>query len=317
MEIETRKQLVKIAIYYYYKNMNQSQIAKKLNLSRTVVSRELQKAKDLGIVNIYIHDKNYHITNMEIQLEERFGLKKASIAPSFNLSNDETLLSVAHSSIEIVREYLNHVRNVGVSWGNTLRILAREFPYEKFSHINLIPLIGGMENDYIHYHSNQICYDLMKKLNCQSNFLYAPAVVKDEQLHSILSQNFHITSILNKGKQVDLAIVGISTPDRNGIMRDVGYMTNSDMEELLKEESVGDVNSRFFDSNAEEVDSKINSSVIGIGIEDLKNIPLVIGVASGYDKREAILTAIENNVIDILVTDEQVAEYILSTELNS
>src|SRR5699024_8387456 len=281
MEIETRKQLVKIAIYYYYKNMNQSQIAEKLDLSRTVVSRELQKAKDLGIVNIYIHDKSYHITDMEIQLEEKFGLQKASIVPSFNLSDDETLLSVVHSSIEIIREQLYHVNNVGVSWGNTLRILAREFPYEKFNHINLIPLIGGMENDYIHYHSNQICYDLMKKLNCRSNFLYAPAVVKDEQLHNILSRNPHITSILNEGKQVDLAIVGISTPDRNGIMKDVGYITNTDMEELSEEKSVGDINSRFFDINAKEVDSKINNSVIGVGIEDLKNIPLVVGIASG------------------------------------
>lgn len=248
---------------------------------------------------------------MELQLEEKFNLRKVNITPSFQLSEDEILLSVVHSAIPIIRDYLHQAENVGISWGNTLRILAREFPYEPHESINLFPLIGGMGNEFIYYHSNQICYDLMKKFHCKSNFVYAPAVVEDKQLYATLSTNANINSVLERGKQVDMAVMGISAPHRNGIMKKINYMTKTNMAELLEKGSVGDMNSRFFDRHGKEVNCEMNNSVIGVGIEDIKAIPLVICIASGLDKKDAILTAAQNNLMDILVTDDQVADYLL------
>ena len=46
------KQLAKIARMYYEEDMTQAAIARKLNMSRSLVSKLLTKARDKGIVKI-------------------------------------------------------------------------------------------------------------------------------------------------------------------------------------------------------------------------------------------------------------------------
>jgi len=53
---EERRQLVKTANLYYIEGMTQEQIAKKVGVSRPVISKPLQKAKEYGIVEVFIKD---------------------------------------------------------------------------------------------------------------------------------------------------------------------------------------------------------------------------------------------------------------------
>src|SRR5699024_2276713 len=301
-ETELRKLIVKIAIYYYQENMNQAQIAKNIDISRPMISSYLQKAKASRSVNIYINDKNYHVAQMESKIEKQFNLKKVIITQSLELSKDEVLLAVVRSSINYLKRNLEDKKNVGISWGNTLRVLAREFPYESLNHLNLVPLIGGMGNQYISYHSNQICYDLRNKFQCKSNFLYSPALIKENKFLNIIKQNDSIKEIMQKGKQVDMALVGISTPYINNIMKEVGFFSENDSEEASRLKGIGDINSRIFDESGREIDCSINRSVVGITLEDIKKIPHVVGIASGQEKQKSILTAVKAGMVDVLIT---------------
>lgn len=309
MDWEERKEIVNIAIYYYYKEMTQDQIAKKLNISRPVVSRSLQKAKEMGIINFYIKDESFPIVKMQSDLEDKFNLKKAIIAPSYHLTETEIFYSVVQHAIQYLRNELKKVHNVGISWGNTLSTLASQFPYEKNEHLTLVPLIGGMSNTHIEIHSNQICYDLMKKFQCKSNFLYAPALAQTSMIREIFYQN----DILEAGRNVDMAILGISNPyGVNRLMRKIGYTTNQDIKEFESLGVVGDINSRFFNQDGVEVDCRINRHVIGINLNEIKNIPHVVLIASGMEKKEAVFSAVKAGYAHTLIIDEGVAQYLLN-----
>ena len=47
-------------------------------------------------------------------------------------------------------------------------------------------------------------------------------------------------------------------------------------------------------------------------LDEFKKIPLKIGVAGGENKANAILAALSNNLIDVLVTDEITGESLLA-----
>ena len=64
--------------------MSQQEIGKKLNVSRTTISRALAQAKKHGYVQIKINYPEDSAINLEGRLEERFGLKEAVIASSLN-----------------------------------------------------------------------------------------------------------------------------------------------------------------------------------------------------------------------------------------
>ena len=311
MDWEERKEIVNIAIQYYYKEMTQDQIAKKLKVSRSVISRSLQKAKNMGIVNFYIKDESFPIIKMQSDLEEKFNINKVIIAPTYNLSETEIFYSVVQYAIHFLRDELKNVNRVGISWGHTLSTLARQFPYEKNEHLTLFPLIGGMSNSHIEIHSNQICYDLMKKFQCNCHFLYAPALVQD----AAMKENFYASDILEAGRNVDMALLGIANPfGKNNLMRKIGYITNRDLKEFDDLNVVGDINSRFFNASGVEVDCRINNHIVGVSLNDIKNIPHVVLIASGVEKKKAILTAVKAGYAHTLITDEAIAHYLLHHE---
>ena len=53
---EKQKKLAYVARRYYLENQRQSDIAKELGVSRPLVSRMLSEARELGVVEITIHE---------------------------------------------------------------------------------------------------------------------------------------------------------------------------------------------------------------------------------------------------------------------
>ncbi|MFC4557995.1 sugar-binding domain-containing protein [Virgibacillus kekensis] len=55
-----------------------------------------------------------------------------------------------------------------------------------------------------------------------------------------------------------------------------GCLEESDLASLRKAGAVGDISSRFFDTLGREVHHPLNNRVIGLNVEEIRNIPHVI-----------------------------------------
>ena len=86
--------LVEVARMYYDQDLTQQEIADKIYVSRSRVSRLIKKAKALGIVEIIIKPsfENHH--NLEKILRDRFSLKDVLVAYSENSGIQEEFDSV-------------------------------------------------------------------------------------------------------------------------------------------------------------------------------------------------------------------------------
>src|SRR5699024_4439897 len=128
---------------------------------------------------------------------------------------------------------------------------------------------------------------------CALAILYSPALVSNQLIREELSNNDAIQSVLEAGKEVDLALIGISSLDQESNMRRLGFLSEDDVEELKELEAVGVVNSRFYNAEGTEVDSAINQNVIGLNLEDLKKIPTKMTLVYGDRKIDAIRVTLE------------------------
>ena len=61
------------------------------------------------------------------------------------------------------------------------------------------------------------------------------------------------------------------------------------------------------------VRSPLDERVIGIDLAQLSRVPRVVAVAGGARKANAIHAALRSGVINVLVTDDQVARAIVET----
>ena len=93
---------------HYDRGLTQQEIGKKLNVSRTTISRALAQAKKQGYVQIKINYPEDSAINLEGRLEERFGLKEAVIASSLN-ENDLKEEIAFFASDYLLRTLKNHM----------------------------------------------------------------------------------------------------------------------------------------------------------------------------------------------------------------
>lgn len=63
---------------YYAEGATQSEIAKVFGVSRSLISKYLSKARELGIVEIKIHDGSHHpLMNIEARIEKNMDFGKS------------------------------------------------------------------------------------------------------------------------------------------------------------------------------------------------------------------------------------------------
>lgn len=311
MEKIGENEIVKIATMYYEEGMTQSEIARKRGVSRSLISKIIVEAKREGIVEIVINSSSVYTAKLERELEEKYQLKNAIVIDTFNLNKDEIKKIASQQAGLYLKKIAPQYKKIGLSWGNSLRGLVDSFPYTNHQEATILPLIGGLSDDYFDIQSNQLSYDLARKMRAKAKYLYSPALVSNPLIREELSNNNAIQSILEAGKEVDLALIGISSLDQESNMRRLGFLSEEDVVDLRRHNAVGVINSCFYDSEGNETANDINKKVIGLNLEDMKKIPDVMTVVYGNQKVDAIRVALESGMLNIIVTTDTIAEGLL------
>lgn len=309
---EEKKQLIKIAKMYYFEELTQAKIAKKLGVSRPVISKMLQRAREEGIVEIRIHDEGFDVTELEQAISQYFQLDDVVVALTENMSKELKQTALGRTAATYLSNIIKDAKTIGVSWGKSLYTMVQEYPVEQREGIKVIPLVGGIGTKAVELHANQIAYEWAKKMNGESESLYAPAVAETLSLREDLLRSPHIASVLEQGKKVDLAIVGIGNPYQESTIEEIGYLGKSDIQKLKEAQVVGDIGSKYILQDGRVANHVLNQKAIGIELDDLKKVKRVIGIAAGIHKVESIIAALKGGYLHVLITDDQTASAIVN-----
>jgi len=305
---EERRLMVKVAKLYYFEGWTQARIAAKHNVSRPVISKLLNNAKKEGLVEIYIKDETVHTVDLEQKLEKMYDLDEVIVVSTAGYEPVMAKRQLGKTAAAYVSKNLQGVKDLGVSWGTTLLSLIEEYPYERRDGIHIVPIVGGMGTKDVYIHSNQLALHLAQKMNTSCSYLYAPAMVETHDLKERLVNSKDIAHVLENGRDVDMALVSVGNPYKSSTMKEIGYLQESDLTSLSKVGAVGDISSRFFDAAGEEIDHPLNNQVIGLTLEEIKNIPQVVAIIEGSYKLDSIEAALRGGYIDVLVIDDQTAQ---------
>ena len=138
--------VVKIAMLYYLKDLDQDDIAHRLGLSRQSVSRQLRRARELGIVQFKI-DSPTEVTfaELEMELETAFGLKAAVIAP-VNLNSDDMIKdAIGEYAAGFIEQNVRDGDLLGVSWSSTVFACAKNLKNNGAKNLTICQLNGSMD----------------------------------------------------------------------------------------------------------------------------------------------------------------------------
>lgn len=305
--------LYELARLYYEEGLTQEQIAGQIGLSRQKVQRLLVSAKKEGIVEIYVVSPIRSRREIEKKLEKRFKLSKAIVVSGSIKAENIIRKNIGRAAAAYLEDTLRDNDILGIGWGRTIYETLNYFkPTRKIS-ITAVPLIGGIGQVEADFQVNELARRTAEKAGGIFVPFHVPALVDNEKIVNTLLSDKNIGKVTELWGKVNIAIVGIGGPLSNSSYIPISYFSDEDMALLKKEEAVGDILSHFLRKDGKLCSPSLSKRVIGISLERLKKIKQIIGVAAALRKKEAILAALKERYIDVLVTDENVAKEILKS----
>lgn len=312
-----KKLISRIAWLYFVKGHTQQQIADSLGLSRMKVQRGIVKSKKIGLVEIHIRDPLTTCFEKEADLIDRFALLDARVIPT---PQDSQLCkeAVGKTAANYLLQKVHDNQVIGAGWGTTLRETTRFIALKKpVKGVRVVSLTGGWTRP-----QSDSPYELTTKLaealNAECFNIAAPVVADSVKSQKIITDEKSIKQILQMAKQADLAIIGIGNAaiSASASLTQAGYVTPDEVRRLRDRGAVGDILGYFYDRKGRPMHDSFNERVIGIGLEGLKQLKVVIGVAGGREKAQAIFGALRGKYLNILITDEETAQAILNLNSN-
>ena len=296
---------------YYLDDLSQNEIADNLRISKSAVSRLLKEGRERGIITFHIKEPGDRWSSLEEKLERAFKLKEAVVVSDEGIDSAEAIKKkVAKAAALLLQRRIREKDIVAVSWGTTLAEVAKVLNPSFHLNIEVVPLVGGVDDKGRDIHSNEVARRVSEAFGGRYYVLNAPVIVNNLVAKKALEREKSIKAVIEKAKSANMAVVGIGIPKPNSTMVKRGYFSAKEFAELSKKGAVGDICTNFYDIQGDICEFSLDDKRIGLGLKELKLIPNVIGIASGEEKAEAILGALRGGYINMLVTNKRVAEYL-------
>ncbi|MFO7928786.1 MAG: sugar-binding transcriptional regulator [Candidatus Humimicrobiaceae bacterium] len=308
------KLMVKVSNLYYKEGLTQEDISNKLKISKYQVNRILKRALDTGIVRINIVDPIKNVSNLEEQLEKKFSLKRAIVVKNSGLSDIELKTKLGQAAASYLLEIIKDKDIIGVSWGTTVNEVVNSLPAKINKDVEVVQITGGIHQLSVNLNCHDIARRFASKFNVEPHLLYAPAIVDSKKSRDLFLNETSIKRTTDYFDKIAIALVGIGAlyPKVVSTLIKTGHISKDDLESLKKNKAIGDVFSHFFNIEGNICDSSLKGRIIAMPVKELFKVPYSVGVAGSKVKSAAILGALRGGFVNILVTDSQAAESMLS-----
>jgi len=308
------KTVIEAARLYYEHNFSQQQIAHKLGISRPGVSRLLQQARDKGIVKIQIIDPSDKGTLLESQVKEKYQLNRVVVVP--NDDEDDKIIKdrLGLAAAGILGDYVRAGMIFGISWGTTMLSVANHVTKKRLKDLTVVQLNGGVSRADYNTHASDAARKIAEAFGAIPYLLPLPAIVDRPEVKDAIISDKNIAYTLRIAREATVAMFTIGSFGHDSALLKSNYFETAEVDELLKKGAVGDICSRIITHEGKICSEEANARTIGIELDDIRTKKYSIAVAGGKSKLPAIKAALKAKLCNILVTDELVANELLSDD---
>ncbi|WP_105616565.1 sugar-binding transcriptional regulator [Vallitalea okinawensis] len=299
--------LVEVAKMYYEDNLTQAEIAKRMGVSRPMVSKMLSNARELGIVQIQIKSPLTNDDYLMNKLKEHYGIKGGVIVPEAKTEYLTEQMILNHS-IYYIKDELKHIHTLGMGWGYTIGTLVDKIDGSEMGNYNggqVCPLIGTAHIPNKGYHPNELIRIFSEKTDFEPIFTYAPALPASNQEKKIYIQTEQQLTIQKKWEQLDAVIIAIRPyPDIPDLATALRFGNKLNVQKV-----VGTFLSYYYDNKGGFVESE-EDHAIQISLDQLSKVQKVIAICPTNNKN-ALIGALKTGIITHLIADDRTVKDII------
>ena len=309
-------QLSNVALLYYGEGLTQSDIAKRLQVSRVTVVNLLREARESGIVEIRVDGKQFAENGTGRSLRDKFGLRDVYISDTFLPPDNDRAARLRHIGRVSAMALLDLVEpgdRIGVAWGETVVALSDALPRQQVDGAEVNQLIGSMISDRVP--ASETCtIQIASQIGARCYTLHAPAMVSTPELAQTLRAEPTIAAQMQRLEQLDLAVYSVGNTSSDTHLVSSGMASPQDMAHARQAGAVGVICCRYIDAQGQECALSPSDRLISAPLHSLKAARKKLLVVSGVDRLDATRAALTGGLVTHLCADRDLAEALLATE---
>lgn len=305
---------LKTAELYYLENMSQKEIASILNISNVTVSRLLQRAKEMGLIQFSIPEAYKSSLLLSTKIKKHFALRDVIVVSlDFrNIINKNMTIKqlTALEGARYVQRIIQDNDILGLAWGRTMYYLIHYLnPCQKAS-TSFVTLHGNLGNYLEELEAQNLVHRASMAFGgAQTAGLYYDGLQPSEEMLGTLSRKPDVVKLFQLLSRTTISVSGIGSfyPDTTSPLANSSYLSEYELTELKNEHVYGDMLLRFFNENGEECNTSLKTRTLSISFSRYKKIPCKIIVASGEHKAHILHAALKGGLANVLVISEDLA----------
>ena len=287
--------LIEVAKLYYLDKLSQNEIADRLGLGRSSVSRLLTKALETGIVQISINAGDSLHLEVAHRISRRYGLQDVIIVTSHS-ERERTNRKAGEVVAEYLMRHLQKGMALGVTRGRINYYASRSIHNSRGVSVDAVQMMGCTVNTSPARDSYMLTEAFAQRLNGVGYVMPVPLMVKSKHVHDGLLMEPLCQCVVDQFARINVALQ----------FRDT-WLSKADAMQLRDIGAVGSSCGYYFNLNGMPCNVGINDRMIAIDRSLLHNIPTRIGAAVGANMLETTLAVLRSKLLTVLVVDEALA----------
>jgi DNA-binding transcriptional regulator LsrR (DeoR family) len=317
------------ALYLYYNGTSQKDIAARMNLDTSTVSRMVKFARSFVELHYNVPDDEH----MEAQLLQKFPHLVDSVVVPIG-DPQHALQVVSHAAARYFRDHVQSGSRVAVSCGETLLEMIKALPSQPRLELGINQL--SMEGDPHEIHQAPAALVAQLKAKCaRSSTVYGiqlpPNDVAEvaEEFRAQIRTSAKLEELREEALKSDHVFMGVGTLSKSpGVLAPsylniaYGALSEEQLTQYVQRLGlVGEINNLAFDRQGQECSRQMpeleNRFVSILDLADIRGMASkprehrVVAVASGARKAEAIRVAAESGLFNVLIVDTDTASRVL------
>lgn len=312
--------LVLVSRLYYELDRSQEDISRKLNVSRSTVSRMLANARRSGIVNITIDGGDQRNRGLEQALSERFSLRSVIVVTPEGGAIGP-LDHLGRAAAQVIDDLVRDDIIIGVGHGGSVAATARFLEPRRAFHVSVTELVGSLNLTSEPNDAAEIARVVADAYSATRRPFPAPAFVQSRSARDSIVAEPMIRAALEAMRSATIALIGIGSWDPEIFDTHVDHhvlvsaLGEFEPRRIRDAGGVGHLCGTTVDAQGRPLPTVEGGHVpTGIDLDGLGAIETVVAVAGGVGKAPAIAAALRGKLVDILVTDANAARRILQEE---
>ncbi len=246
----------------------------------------------------------FGLTKLEHALSQLLSVPHVVVVAGNADTDPQVLKEVGRAAAHRVHKLLQSGTTLAVTGGRTMSEMARGIQSATPMNVMVVPARGGM-GAAVETQANVVAAEIAKRIGGHHRVMHLPDSLDAAALQEMMKLP-EVRETLELLQRADVVVHGVGRADSMAQRR---RLSMEALETLKKNKAVGEAFGDFFDFEGKTV---LQTSTVSLRIGKAYKESIMVAVAAGERKAEAIIAATRHETHDSLITDEAAAQKIVN-----